>query len=73
MIMDALGISARELLVEAFILILFFGLPIISLIDLSRRKLTGTPLAIWALLICVVPFLGCVAYWIVRPLGESKA
>jgi hypothetical protein len=71
--MEPLGISASELLVEALILILFVGLPIISLIDLARRKLAGLPLAIWALLICVVPLMGSVAYWIIRPSGESKA
>jgi hypothetical protein len=58
---------------EVFIVILFMGLPIISLIDLARKKLSAVPLAIWALLICVVPILGSVAYWIVRPSAESKA
>jgi hypothetical protein len=71
--MDPLGLSTSELFLEALILILFIGLPILSLIDLARRKLTGTPLAIWALLICIVPLLGSVAYWIVRPSAESKA
>jgi len=71
--MEPVGIGVSELVVEALILILFLGLPIISLIDLARRKLAGTPLAIWALLICIVPLLGSVAYWIVRPSGESKA
>jgi hypothetical protein len=59
--------------IEVFIVLLFIGLPIISLIDLARRKLSGIPLALWALLICVVPVLGSVAYWIVRPSPESKA
>jgi hypothetical protein len=73
MIMDPLGINAGMLFEQAFIVILFIGLPIISLIDLARRKLTGTPLATWALLICIVPVLGAVAYWIIRPSAESKA
>ena len=71
--MDPLGINGGMLFKQAMIVILFLGLPIISLIDLAGRKLTGTPLAIWALLICIVPLLGSVAYWIVRPSGESKA
>jgi hypothetical protein len=58
---------------EVFFVLLLIGLPIISLIDLARRKLPGTPLALWALLICIIPVLGSVAYWIVRPSPESKA
>jgi hypothetical protein len=58
---------------EILIVVLMIGLPIISLIDLARRKLTGVPLAIWAVFICVVPIMGSIAYWIVRPSGETKA
>ena len=58
---------------EVLIVILLLGLPIISLIDLARRKLTGIPLAIWAVFICVVPIMGSIAYWIIRPTAESKA
>lgn len=70
--MEAIGINMGMLVVQAFIVLLFIGLPILSLIDLARKKLSATPLAIWALLICVVPILGSVAYWIVRPTAESK-
>jgi len=58
---------------EILIVVLLIGLPIISLIDLARRKLSGVPLAIWAVFICVVPIMGSIAYWIVRPSGEGKA
>jgi hypothetical protein len=58
---------------EILIVVLIIGLPIISLIDLARKKLTGVPLAIWAVFICVVPIMGSIAYWIVRPSSESKA
>jgi hypothetical protein len=58
---------------EILVVTLLIGLPIISLIDLARRKLSGVTLAIWAVFICVVPLMGSVAYWIVRPSGESKA
>ena len=70
--MEPLGINAGFLLIQVFFVVLFIGLPIISLIDLARKKLTGTPLALWALLICVVPLLGSLAYWIVRPTAEGK-
>ena len=71
--MDALGINFGMLLVQSIIPILLFVFPIISLIDLSRKKLTGTTLALWVLVICVVPILGASAYWIIKPTAESKA
>ena len=71
--MEPLGINGGLLLIQFFFIALFIGLPIISLIDLAKKKMTGTPLAIWALLICVVPLIGSLAYWIIKPTAESKA
>ena len=71
--MEALGINGGLLLIQFVIVGVTFGLPVVSLIDLARKRLTGTPLAIWALLICGVPILGAVAYWIVKPTAEGKA
>ncbi|HEX9331110.1 MAG TPA: PLDc N-terminal domain-containing protein [Anaerolineales bacterium] len=59
--MEPLGIS-----------MVLIGLPIISLIDLAKKKLNGTPLAIWVLVICGVPFIGSLAYWIVKPTTEIR-
>jgi hypothetical protein len=70
--MEPLGIGTGELIVIFFIVVFSFGLPIISLIDLARKKLNATPLAVWAFLICVVPILGSLAYWIIRPTAEIK-
>ena len=58
---------------EVLLVILLIGLPIISLIDLARKKLTGIPLAVWAVFIVVVPVMGSIAYWIIRPSAEIKA
>ncbi len=71
--MEAMGINAGMFFIQVFLVMLFFGLPILSLIDLAKRKLTGTPLALWAVLIVVVPFMGSIAYWIIRPTPEIKA
>ena len=71
--MDALGINFGLLLAQLIIPILLFVFPMISLIDLSRKRLTGTTLALWVLIICVVPILGACAYWIIKPTAESKA
>jgi hypothetical protein len=70
--MEALGINAGLLLIQFVVVTLMFGLPIIALIDLARKKLSGTPLAVWVLVICVVPVLGSLAYWIVKPTAETR-
>lgn len=71
--MDALGINIGMLLVQSIIPVVLFVFPMISLIDLARKKLTGVPLAIWVLVICAIPILGASAYWIIKPTPENKA
>ena len=70
--MDALGINGWLLLIQLIPIILFIGLPIIALIDLAKKKMSGTPLAVWVLIICAVPLLGALAYWIIKPTAEYK-
>ena len=71
--MEAMGINTSMFFSQVLVVMLFFALPIISLIDLARRKLSGIPLAIWAVFIVVVPLMGSIAYWIIRPTAEIKA
>lgn len=70
--MEPLGINVGLLLIQLIAVVCVLILPIISLIDLSRKKLNGTPLAIWVLAICAVPVLGSLAYWIIKPTAETK-
>lgn len=70
--METLGINTGLFLIQLFVGAVLFGLPVISLIDLARKKLSGTPLAVWVLVICAVPLLGSLAYWIVKPLPEPS-
>jgi hypothetical protein len=70
--MEYLGINTGLLLIQLIPVIVMIGLPIISLIDLAKKKLSGAPLAIWVLVICAVPLLGPLAYWITRPTSESS-
>jgi hypothetical protein len=65
--MDALGINFGMLIVQSIIPVVLFVFPMISLIDLARKKLSGIPLALWVLVICAIPILGASAYWIVKP------
>ena len=69
--MEPLGINTGLLLIQLFFVLVIFGLPILSLIDLAKKKISGTPLAIWVLVICVVPVLGSLAYWIIKPTPEK--
>ena len=71
--MEPLGFNAGMFVIQFVMVMLFFALPVISLIDLAKRKLTGVPLAIWAGLIVIVPLMGSIAYWIIRPTAEIKA
>ena len=70
--MEALGINGGLLLIQIVSVSVTIGLPISSLIDLSRKKMTGLPLAIWAFTICIVPVIGPLAYWIIKPTAEVK-
>jgi hypothetical protein len=70
--MDALGINAGLLVIQLAVLLFLLVLPITALIDLRRKKLDNLPLAIWALTICLIPMLGALAYWIIKPSNESR-
>lgn len=69
--MELLGINLGLAFIEILIILVMIGLPVLSLVDLSRKKLSGTPLALWVLIICAVPLLGSLAYWIIRPTAEK--
>lgn len=71
--METLGINGGLLLVQFMFAMVFVGLPVISLVSLARKNLTGTPLALWVLVICVVPLVGSLAYWIIKPAAEGNA
>lgn len=71
--MEPLGIGFGELLIQSIIPVVLIGFPVISLIDLGKKRMTGTILAIWVLIICAIPLLGPLAYWIIKPTAENKA
>ncbi len=66
--MQPIGMGPLEILVIFVVL----ALPLISLIHLAGKKLTGMPLALWVLIICAIPVLGSLAYWIIRPAAENR-
>jgi hypothetical protein len=71
--MEPLGINLGLLLVQSITLILLIGFPLLGLIDLRKKNLSGTTLAVWVLIICAIPFLGPLAYFIIKPAAENNA
>lgn len=69
--MEPIAINTGLLLIQLLVVTVMLRLPVISLIDLAKKRLSGTPLAIWVLVICVVPVLGSLAYWIIKPTPEN--
>ncbi len=70
--MDAIGINSGLLLMQGIIIFVLIGIPIISLVDLGKKKLEGVALALWVLIICAIPVIGWLAYWIIRPNAEKR-
>lgn len=70
--MESLGINFGLLFFQIVAATVFIGFPIISLVDLAKKRLNGVPLAIWAFIICVVPLIGPLAYWITKPTAETR-
>ena len=73
--MDNWGIHTGSLVIQLFNLALLCSWPIISLVTLlalKSKKLTGTNQAIWVLIVIAIPFLGSLAYWMIKPTEESE-
>jgi hypothetical protein len=70
--MEPLGINTGLLIVQLLPIILLIGLPVISLLDLRKKNLSGVTLGIWVLIICAIPVIGSLAYWIIKPSAEIK-
>ncbi len=73
--MDMIGINARFFFVQllnCLLPLVWLGLSIAALLGLRNRSLPETARVLWALIILVVPVMGAVAFWIVRPGSESR-
>lgn len=56
---------------QCLLVVIWLACAVIALLGLRRQKISDTARALWALLIVVVPILGAVAYWIVRPQADE--
>lgn len=72
--MESVGINLGYLIVQIFNLLLIVGWPLLAILALSqlrRRELPQVARAIWAALILLLPVVGALAFWIVRPGAQS--
>ena len=59
-------------LLNIIILAVWVILGLAALFDIRKQSLQPLPKAIWVALILLVPALGALAYWIVRPTGNPS-
>jgi hypothetical protein len=65
--MSALGLNTGYLLIQCALPALWLLFSLFALFRLRGQSLPATALAIWAVFIVVVPFLGALAFLIVQP------
>lgn len=65
--MDAFGINTGYLLIQCALPALWLFFSLVALLRLRQQTLPATAMAIWAVFIVVVPFLGALAFLIVQP------
>jgi len=74
--METLGINLGLLIIQIVSFLLIVGYPILSLVALlvlRRNRLARTNHAIWTLLIIAIPFLGALAFFIVKPAQNAQS
>jgi hypothetical protein len=59
-------------LLNCLVPLLWLGLSIATLFTLKKRTLGETATVLWAILICVLPILGAIAFWIISPKGPEQ-
>lgn len=52
--------------------LIWLGLSIAALLMLKKRSLGETTTVLWAILICILPILGAIAFWIISPKGGEQ-
>jgi hypothetical protein len=70
--MEMLGINWGFLIIQTLIFGIYPVLSLIALFALRRSRVTGTNQVLWALLILVVPVLGALAFFIVKPAENTQ-
>jgi hypothetical protein len=48
-------------------------LAIVTIVDIVQRHYSGGKTALWIVLVVILPFLGSIAYWVLRPSTKGDA
>ena len=56
-----------------FVSIIAVILAIVTIVDIVQRHYSGGKTALWIVLVVILPFLGSIAYWALRPAARGEA
>jgi Phospholipase_D-nuclease N-terminal len=48
-------------------------LAVVTIVDIVQRHYSGGKTALWIVLVVILPFLGSIAYWALRPATQRDA
>jgi hypothetical protein len=68
-----MGMSIMGVLLQGLnilILLAWIVLTIVTLFQLKDRALSATNKVLWVIVVCCIPILGAVAFFIIQPAGE---
>ena len=71
--MDVLGINWGFLVIQMLVFGLYPLLSLFALFALRRNHITGIAQVLWALLIVAIPVFGASAFFIVKPVENTKS
>lgn len=66
--MSIIGVLLQGL--NILILLAWIVLTIVTLFQLKDRDLSATNKVLWVIVVCCIPILGAVAFFIIQPAGE---
>ena len=59
--------------VNIFLILAWIVLTLVTLFQLKDRPLSATAKVLWVIVICCIPLLGAIAFFIVQPAGEGPS
>jgi len=71
--MEAIGVNWGLLFIQVLIFGAIPALSLIALFALRQTHITGITQALWVLLIVAIPILGALAFFIVKPVENTKS
>lgn len=69
--MSIMGILFQS--INILILLAWIVLTLVTLFQLKERALPATAKVLWVILVCCIPILGAIAFFIIQPAGEGAS